>query len=297
MEHGFVSGFAAIVGRPNVGKSTLLNRFIGQKVAIVSDKPQTTRNRIVGVYHGPEAQVVFLDTPGVHKPRHRLGEYMMKVATEAWSEVDCILFVVDAAAGIGGGDQFVAERVHRVGTPIILALNKCDLLRSEHVLEALAKSSELGDFHAVFPLSAETGDNVPELLAAIVGLMPCGPRYFPEGMITDRPEEFVIAELIREQILHHTREEVPHSVAVVTEEFEEGVSDDVVHIRARIHVERKSHKGIIIGKQGSMLKAIGTAARQEIEALLGSRVYLDLHVRASEGWRDRPALLQRLGYL
>lgn len=296
MEQGFVSGFTAIVGRPNVGKSTLLNRFIGQKVAIVSDKPQTTRNRIVGVYHGSAAQVVFLDTPGVHKPRHRLGEYMMKVATEAWSEVDCILFVVDAAAGIGSGDQFVAERLHGAGTPIILAANKCDVLEPDQVLEALAKSQQLGDFHAVFPLSAITGDNVPELLVAIVDLMPGGPQYFPEGMITDRPEEFVIAELIREQILHYTREEVPHSVAVIIEEFEEGVSEGVIHIRAHVHVERKSHKGIIIGKQGAMLKAIGTAARREIETLLGSRVYLDLHVKTSEGWRDRPALLQRMGY-
>jgi GTP-binding protein Era len=296
MENGFVSGFAAIIGRPNVGKSTLLNRFLGRKLAIVSDKPQTTRNRIVGVYHGPEAQVVFLDTPGVHKPRHRLGEYMVSVAKDAWSEVDCILFVVDAAAGIGGGDQFIAEQIREVGTPIILAVNKCDLLKPHQVMETLAKAPELGDFHEIFPISAETGYNVPELLSAIINLMPQGPRYFPEGMLTDRPEEFVIAELIREQVLHHTREEVPHSVAVVIESFEEGMTEGVVYIRARIHVERKSHRGIILGQKGSRIKEIGTAARKEIEALLSSRVYLDLYVSTSEGWRNNPTFLQRLGY-
>jgi GTP-binding protein Era len=292
----FVSGFVAIVGRSNVGKSTLLNRLIGQKIAIVSDKPQTTRNRIVGVYNGPQTQVVFLDTPGVHKPRHRLGEYMVRAAYDAWEHVDCVLFMVDGAAGIGGGDVFVSERLQKSETPVILAVNKVDLMEQAGVLAALAQTVELGDFHAVFPLSAKSGHNVPELLDEIVKLMPPGPQYFPDGVVTDRPEEFIVAELIREQVLHHTREEVPHSVAVVVEEMTRDGIRDLTTIEATIHVERQSHKGIIIGRKGVMLKAIGTAAREEIEGLLGNQVYLGMHVKASEGWRDRPAMLQRLGY-
>jgi GTP-binding protein Era len=291
-----VSGFVAIVGRPNVGKSSLVNYFVGQKIAIVSDKPQTTRNRIQCILTTRNAQVVFLDTPGLHKPQHRLGEYMMQVALAAWEGVDCIIFLVDGAAGIGKGDHYIVERLREVRTPVILAVNKIDRMDRDSILETLAVCGQLGDFHAYFPVSALTGHNVPELLDVIIGLMPPGPRYFPEDVITDHPEEFVIEELVREKVLLHTWHEVPHSVAVHVEEVEKRPEEDLVRVLATIYVEREAQKGIIIGRQGGMLKRIGSEARLEIEALLGSRIYLELHVKVSEGWRDRPGTLRRLGY-
>jgi GTP-binding protein Era len=297
MEQQFRSGFVAIVGRPNVGKSTLVNHLVGHKIAIVSDKPQTTRNRIQCVLTRPEAQVVFLDTPGIHKPRHKLGEYMVQVAKEAWDEVDCILFLVDGAAGIGYGDRQIAEQLKEVEAPIILVVNKVDELSHEQILTTLAPTTELGDFQEIFPVSAKTGYNVPALLDAVIGLMPPGPMYFPSGEISDHPEQFVIAELIREQALMVTRDEVPHALAVVVESVRRRDDKDIVDVAATIYVERASQKGILIGKQGSMLKQIGTEARQEIEALLGSQVFLQLEVKVNENWREQPKMLRRFGYV
>lgn len=292
----FVSGFAAIAGRPNVGKSTLVNNMIGHKIAIVSDKPQTTRNKISCVLTRPDAQVVFLDTPGMHKPRHKLGEYMVKVARDAWDEVDCLLFLVDAAEGIGNGDRYIAEQLASVQTPVILVVNKVDQLSHEQILTTLAATQELGDFHAVFPISALTGYNVPELVDALIDLMPPGPKYYPDDVISDHPEQFVMAELIREQVLRATHAEVPHSVAVDVEEVHRRTDKDLIDVRAVIYVERDSQKGILIGKQGGMLKAIGSEARAELEALLGSQVFLELQVRVNEDWRDKPKQLARFGY-
>lgn len=292
----FTSGFVAVVGRPNVGKSTLMNHVLGQKVAIVSDKPQTTRNQIQCILTTERSQVVFIDTPGIHKPHHMLGKYMVKAALATWSQVDCILFMVDGAAGIGGGDRFIAERLARVDTPVLLAMNKVDLMEKEAVLQQLSIASELGKYHSIYPISATTGDNVDKLLADIISLLPPGPKYYPDDMVSDHPEQFVVAELVREQILHYTSQEVPHSVAVQVEKMEYREDKDILDINIVILVERQSQKGIIIGKGGSMLKQIGSAARLEIEALLGSQVFLQLHVKVQEDWRQRTSLLRQLGY-
>jgi len=292
----FVSGFVAVAGRPNVGKSTLLNRLLGQKVAIVSDKPQTTRNQIQCVLTDAHSQIVFLDTPGIHKPQHRLGEYMVSTALAAWQEVDCILFIVDGAAGVGGGDEFIAEKLAAVETPVVLAVNKVDRLDASATLKALQAGASLGKFHSIFPISALNGYNADALVTTITSLLPPGPKYYPDDMMSDHPEQFIVAELVREQILHCTSEEVPHSVAVQIERLSRRTKQDIVDIQAVIYVERESQKGIIIGKNGSMLKQIGTAARLEMEALLGSKVFLQMHVKVKEDWRDRAGSLRQFGY-
>ncbi|MGI6541768.1 MAG: GTPase Era [Limnochordia bacterium] len=297
MKQDFRSGFVAIVGRPNVGKSTLVNHLVGHKIAIVSDKPQTTRNRIQCVLTRSDAQVIFLDTPGIHKPRHKLGEYMVQVAQEALEGVDCILFLVDGAAGIGYGDRKIAEQLAKVEAPVILVVNKVDRITHEQILTTLAPTPDLGDFQHIFPISAKTGYNVPELLDVVIGLMPPGPMYFPSGEISDHPEQFVMAELIREQALRFTRDEVPHALAVVVDAVERREDKDLVDVQATIYVERDSQKGIIIGKQGNMLKVIGSEARREIEALLGSQVFLQLAVKVNENWRKEPKVLRRFGYV
>ena len=308
----FRSGFCSIVGRPNVGKSTLLNAFIEAKLAIMSDKPQTTRNRILGVYNRPGAQVVFLDTPGIHKPHHKLGEYMNKVAIGTIPEVDVVLFVVDGSAPEPGeGDRYVAEVVARSGRKVILVVNKMDRVKRGDWYAVLDAYKALGDpavrspeprpdsptieWLDVVPVSALEHKNVDRLLDLIVQQMEEGPQYYPEGMVTDQPERFVIAEFIREKILQLTREEVPHSVAVEVEQLQRRESGPV-YVGASIYVERDSQKGIIIGKRGAMLREIGARARQDIEEMLGSKIFLELFVKVKEDWRNKEAVLRSLGY-
>ncbi|WP_010270260.1 GTPase Era [Paenibacillus senegalensis] len=289
------SGFVAIIGRPNVGKSTLLNQVIGQKIAIMSNKPQTTRNKIHGVYTTENCQIVFLDTPGIHKPQSRLGDYMMKVAEGTLREVDAILFLVDAAEGIGGGDRFIIERLKQVKTPVILVLNKIDQVHPEELLPVIASYKDLYPFSEIIPISALLGNNVNSLLDTLTGYLEEGPQYYPADQITDHPEQFVCAELIREKILHLTREEIPHSIAVTIEDMKRE-ANDVVHISAVIYVERDSQKGIIIGKRGALLKEVGQQARADIEALLGSKVFLELWVKVKKDWRNQERILKDLGF-
>ena len=295
MKNGYKSGFAALVGRTNVGKSTLLNRMIGRKVAIVSDKPQTTRNKILGVLTADDYQVVFLDTPGFHKPKHRLGEHLVQVALKALREVDIILFLVEADHPPGPGDLFIIDKLKEIKTPVLLVINKVDLVKREELLPLIEQYSKLYDFAEVVPVSALTGDNVAKLLELIARYLPAGPQYYPEDMITDRPESFIMAELIREKVLELTSQEVPHSVAVVIEELKQR-PNGVVAVRALIYTERESQKGILIGKGGSMLKKIGQSAREEVENLLGSKIYLELWVKVKEDWRNREGQLRYFGY-
>ncbi|WP_062496679.1 GTPase Era [Paenibacillus cisolokensis] len=291
----FRSGFVAIVGRPNVGKSTLMNRIIGQKIAIMSDKPQTTRNKIHGVYTTDEAQIVFLDTPGIHKPSSKLGDYMIKAAENALNEVDAVLFLIDVAEGIGGGDRYIIEQLKKVKTPVFLVMNKIDKVQPEDLLPIIAQYKELYDFAEIVPVSAAAGNNVGTLIDTLIGYLDEGPQYYPADQVTDHPEQFVCAELIREKILHLTREEVPHSIAVAIEDMRVQ-ENGVVYIGAVIFVERDSQKGIIIGKNGAMLKEVGRLARQDIEALLGSKTYLELWVKVKKDWRNREHVLKDLGF-
>jgi len=291
----FKSGFAAIVGRPNVGKSTLLNRITGHKIAIVSDKPQTTRNRIRGVYTDENAQIVFLDTPGIHKPFSKLGDYMVKAAEGALDEVDVVLFLTDVSEELGGGDRYIIERLKNVKTPVILVLNKIDKVSRDGVLPVIDAYRRLHDFTEIVPVSAARGDNVERLLELVIQYLPEGPMFYPPGQVTDHPERFICAELIREKILLLTREEVPHSVAVEIERME---TDDrgLVRIGAVIYVERESQKGILIGKGGAMLKEISRLAREEMERLLGSKIFLELWVKVKKDWRNHEAFLKSMGY-
>ncbi|MBG9983395.1 GTPase Era [Aerococcaceae bacterium DSM 111022] len=291
----FKSGFVTLIGRPNVGKSTLLNRFVGQKIAIMSDKAQTTRNRIQAVYTDNDAQVVFIDTPGIHKPKHALGDFMLKTAFSSLQGVDVVLVVVNAGEKIGPGDRLVIERIQNVDTPVFLLINKIDLVTPDELLPIIESYTKEYDFDEVFPISATEGNNVPELMASIKEYLPEGPQYYPANQVSDHPEYFVVAEFIREKILHLTREEVPHSVAVHVESMKRN-EDDKIEVSAVIYVERDSQKGIIIGKKGSMIKKIGTMARRDIEQLLGDKVYLELFVKVQKDWRDRKQSLVDLGY-
>jgi GTPase len=302
----FRSGFVTLVGRPNVGKSTLVNRLVGAKVAIVSDRPQTTRTQIRGVRTTDDSQLVLLDTPGVHRPRTLLGERTNARALSTLAEVDVVCMLVEASAPIGRGDRFVADLVHQVDTPGVLVVNKTDLADRREVAEHLARAqAELGDFDAFVPLSARTGDGIDALVGELEPRLPEGPLYYPEGVVTDQPETFLAAELLREQLLRVARDELPHAITVVAEEIEpddpdEGgvdrAHDDVVRIRARVLVERESQKGMVIGRGGSVLKEAGTRARQELEALLGARVYLQTRVAVERDWQRRAHALDRLGY-
>lgn len=293
---GYKSGFVGIVGRPNVGKSTLLNNLVHRKVAIISEKPQTTRNKIRCVLTRDDAQIIFVDTPGFHKPKNALGERLNRMVRETFSEVDVIVFILDGTQTIGRGDIFIAGELEGLDTPVIAVLNKIDRLSADQTEAQLTVARNLGKFEDVIPLSARTGENVHALIERIVELLPEGPKYYPEDVITDQPVSFIVAEIIREKVLLLTREEVPHSVAVVVEEMEKRQDKDLVDIDAVIYVERDSQKGIIIGKGGRMLKDIGTRARQEIEPLLGEKVYLHLQVRVEKDWAKRPELVKRLGY-
>jgi GTPase len=301
----FRSGFVTLVGRPNVGKSTLLNQLVGSKVAIVSDRPQTTRTAIRGVRTTPGDQVVFVDTPGIHKPRTPLGERTNERAVATLGEVDVVCLLVEADAPIGAGDRFVAGLVHQVATPKLLLVNKIDRAGKPAIVEHLATAArDLGDFDAYLPLSARTGDGIAALLGEIESRLPEGPQYYPEGTVTDQAETFVAAELVREKLLAVARDELPHSITVSVEEIEDipdadadaDDPDGILRLRADISVERDSQKVIVIGRGGRVLKDAGTAARQELEALLGVRVYLETRVRVERDWQRRPHALDRLGY-
>lgn len=294
-KQAFKSGFVAIVGRPNVGKSTLMNKIIGQKIAIMSDKPQTTRNKIHGVYTSNEQQIVFLDTPGIHKRQSKLGDFMNQTALNTLGEVEAALFLIDASEGMGGGDRYIAEQLKNVRTPVILVMNKIDKVEPEALLPLIEEYRKLHDFAEIVPVSAMHGNNVTTLLEQIGKYLPEGPQYYPEDQVTDHPEQFVCAELIREKILQMTREEVPHSIAVTIEDMK--VQDNgVVYISAVIFVERDSQKGIIIGKQGAMLKEVGKRARTDIQNLLGSKIYMDLWVKVKKDWRNQERVLRDLGF-
>ena len=290
---GFHSGFVAVVGRPNVGKSTLVNRLVGQKVAIVSDKPQTTRNRILAVVNRPQGQIVLFDTPGIHKPMHRMNERMVEAALRSLGQVDLALWVTDVTEPYGPGDRHVRDVLKASGRPVILSINKIDRVPKPRILGVIDQYQRLLDFVEVVPISARDGDNVDRLSSLVLGHLPAGERLYPEDFLTDLPERFFVAEMVREQILRHTREEIPYTTAVVVESFKE--EEGLVRIEASVLVERESQKGILIGRGGSMLKTVGTAARRQIEAFLGTRVFLGLFVKVREGWREDAALLDEMG--
>lgn len=292
---GFRSGFVAVVGRPNVGKSTLVNSLVGGKVAITSDKPQTTRSTIRGILDDEHIQVVFLDTPGYHKPRTLLGERLNDAVRAAWSDVDLSILVVDGAAGIGGGDRLIAEELSRLATELFCVVNKIDAMSKGKIAEQLTAASELAEFAEFVPLSARDGDGVDVLRKLVVERMPPGPIYFPPGSRTDQPPPRFVAELVREKLLAETYEEVPHSIAVVTDDYTER-EDGLLEIRASIYVERESQKGIVVGKGGRTVKAAGTAARHEIEVLFGRKVFLELRVKVEPDWQRHAHALERLGF-
>ena len=292
----FRSGFVTLIGRPNVGKSTLMNRLIGQKIAITSSKPQTTRNRIQTVYTDEEKQVIFLDTPGIHKAKNKLGEFMVNVAEKTLSEVDVILWLVEPTEYIGAGEQHIIEILKKTETPVILVVNKIDTVKKEKLLTDIAVYSKEMDYAEVVPVSALTGENTAELMKVIGKYLPEGPMYYDEDTITDQPERQICAELIREKARKYLSEEIPHGIAVTIEQMKERPGGRLIDIDAAIICERDSHKGIIIGKQGSMLKRIGTAARQDCEALLGCKVNLKLWVKVKKDWRDSDILMKNFGY-
>lgn len=292
----FKSGFVTIVGRPNVGKSTFLNNVIGQKIAIMSDKPQTTRNKVQGVYTTDDSQMIFIDTPGIHKPKHKLGEFMLKVSKNALREVEVIMFMINATQKLGAGDKYILEMLKDTKTPVFLVVNKIDAVHPDGLLEIIDAYKAEFDFAEIIPISALQGNNVQQLLDTLKKYLPEGPQYYPADQVTDHPERFIIAELIREKVLHLTRDEVPHSVAVEIEKIAKDDNKDLVRINASIIVERDSQKGIVIGKRGALLKEIGTRARKDIETLLGSKVYLELWVKVQKDWRDRASQLRDYGY-
>lgn len=291
----FRSGFISIIGRPNMGKSTLINALLGEKMVITSNKPQTTRNQIQCVLTRPDAQLVFIDTPGIHKPNDKMGEYLVQAAYTALNDVDVILFMVDAKFPPGKGDDFIFQQIKAVNTPVLVVLNKTDEIAAADIP---VRAGEYERFTGcpVIPISALQERNLEELVQRVIAMLPEGPLYYPEDMITDQIEQFIVAEMIREKIFHLTRDEVPHSVAVEIEEFVERPNDNKIYIRATIYVERDSQKGILIGKNGGMLKKIGQLARQDIEGLLAIPVFLELWVKVNKDWREREEVLRRLGY-
>lgn len=295
MDDNFSSGFIALIGRPNAGKSTLINYLIGQKIAITSDKPQTTRNKISGVLTKDNWQMIFLDTPGIHKPHDKLGDEMVRAALNTLQEVDVIYYLVDVSVPFGGGEAYIIEKLMKVETPVFLLLNKIDRLEKSKLLPLIDFYRQKMDWKEIVPISALNGENLDSLLDSTVEYLQPGPRYYPEDTLTDQPERQLIAELIREKAIRVTREEVPHSIAVELEVMEQR-NRDLVYIGASIIVERDSQKGILIGKKGEMLKNIGTRARQDIENLLGNKVFLELWVKVKPDWRNKEKILRDLGY-
>lgn len=290
------SGFVTIVGRANVGKSTLLNNIIGEKVSIISDKPQTTRNKIQCVYTESDHQIVFLDTPGIHKPKNRLGEYMMSASKSSLNEVDVVTFMVDNSKTIGQLDEFIISYLKQINTIKVLLINKIDKLAMDEIAEIILMYQKLNLFKEIIPISALTGKNVEEYIKVIKKLLPEGPQYFPEDMITDRPERFIISEIIREKTLNYLEEEVPHGIFVGIDMMNTREDRDLIDVHATIYCERESHKGIIIGKNGKKLKGIGKSARMDIENLLGSQVNLQLWVKVEKNWRDKSNKIKYFGY-
>jgi len=289
----FHSGFVSVIGRPNVGKSTLVNRLVGQKVAIVSDKPQTTRNRILAVVNRPRGQIVLLDTPGIHKPMHRMNQKMVDTAVRSIGQGDLVLWLVDVGEALGTGDRHVRDLLKSAGRPVVLGINKIDTVPKMKILPVIDAFQGLLDFAEVVPLSALTGDNVERLTELLLTHLPEGERLYPEDFLTDLPERFFVAEMVRERLLTHTREEIPYVTGVLVESFKEEA--ELVRIHATIYVERESQKAIVIGKGGSMLKTVGTEARRQIEDFLGAKVFLGLFVKVREGWREDPRVLAEMG--
>lgn len=294
MTKKFKSGFAAIIGMPNVGKSTLLNTIAGQKIAIISNKPQTTRNKILAIHTTEDYQIVFTDTPGIHKPHNKLGEFMVKVANESMNEMDVVLFVVDASKPIAPMEKEIAENIGKTGVPAILILNKVDEIKKEDLLPIIADYSNLHEFSSIVPISAKTGDGVDLLLNDIEALLSEGPQFYYEDMVTDQPEKQIAAEIIREKMLWLLDKEVPHGIAIEIEKMQE--LPDITKIYATIYCEKASHKGIVIGKNGEMLKRIGQKARVDIEEMLDKKVYLELWVRIKNDWRNSDRMIKNFGY-
>ena len=296
MAKKFYSGFVSLVGRPNVGKSTLMNRLIGEKIAIISNKPQTTRNRVQSILTKDDFQIVFIDTPGIHKPRHKLGEFMVKSAETTLNEVDAVLMLIEPADRVLEADRLIIEKFSKIKSPVILVINKVDSTDKERVFKVIDNYRKLYDFAEIVPISALEGTNTDELLEVIKKYLPEGPQYFPPDMITDQPERQIAAEIIREKALRLLQEEIPHGIAVEIMEMKKRPEGNMVDVRATIYCEKDSHKGIIIGKHGAMLKKIGTNAREDIQKLLGSPIYLDLWVKVKKDWRDNDFLLKNFGY-
>lgn len=296
MVNKFYSGFVSLVGRPNVGKSTLMNRLIGEKIAIISNKPQTTRNRVQSILTRDDFQIVFIDTPGIHKPKHKLGEYMVKSAETTLNEVDAVLFLIEPTEKVLESDKLIIEKLQRVKSPVILVINKMDMVDRERIYKVIEMYSKMYDFAEVIPISAFEGTNTDELMGILRKYLPEGPMYFPSDMITDQPERQIASEIIREKALRLLQDEIPHGIAVEITEMKKRTEGNVVDVRATIYCEKDSHKGIIIGKQGAMLKKIGTNARRDIEKLLGSPIYLEIWVKVKKDWRDSDFLLKNFGY-
>lgn len=292
----FHSGFITLIGRPNVGKSTLMNCLIGEKIAITSHKPQTTRNKITSILTKEDFQCVFLDTPGIHKPKHKLGEFMVRSAENTFNEVDLVLMLIEPTEKVMEMDQYVIDRLENVKTPVVLVINKIDTIERDKLLEVIDTYRDLYHFAEVVPISAIKGSNTEELMRVIKKYLPEGPQYFPEDMVTDQPERQIASEIIREKALYLLQDEIPHGIAVEIMSMKKRQDQNMVDVEATIYCEKDSHKGIIIGKQGSMLKRIGSQARRDMERLLGSPIYLQLWVKVKKDWRDSDFLLKNFGY-
>jgi len=296
LNDNFKSGFAAIIGRPNVGKSTLMNHLIGQKIAITSKKPQTTRNKIQTVYTCEEGQIIFLDTPGIHKAKNKLGEYMVNVAEQTLKDVDVVMWLVEPTTYVGAGEKHIAQQLEKTNLPVILVINKIDTIQKEEILQVIDTYRKLYDFAEIIPVSALRGMNTEDIITSLFKYMPYGPMFYDEDTVTDQPQRQIVAEVIREKALHALDEEIPHGIAVTIEKMRERKGQNIVDIEATIICERESHKGIIIGKQGTMLKKIGSNARYEIEKMLEEKVNLKIWVKVRKDWRDSDIQMKNFGY-